>query len=196
MDQGSTEGPHAVAAQRCEWCEGLGQTPFGLPCRHCDAVEKEARDAVWVMREMDSGQWKLVRSNPGPDVTEAFARQHAWFVQRELGPFTGKSGARAWHGATARQALMAARKDLFGEDVGDEPVDIPYRVEPEYLDAEFVSGHVEDDPSGKFWAGIHVGHWKNRIMVWGNTEKDAESLRDKLLQALRNYFPGEGESNE
>lgn len=173
----------------CEWCCGAGHDYYGDACTHCEVSAKLARDALWVMNELDSGQWKLIRSNPGSDLTEEYARENAWFVQRELGPFTGKSGARVWHGPTAKVALMRARKDLFGEDIGEEPIEIWHRVEPEFMDFEFVGGHTVDDPDGKFWAGIHVGPWMARIMVWGNTPQDAELLRDRLLQAVRAHFP-------
>lgn len=66
----------------------------------------------------------------------------------------------------------------------------------ELIDGSFVSGDVyPSGDCGKYEAGIHhVGTeqggtdkmWWQRIVVYGETEKQAEILRDYILEKLQN----------
>lgn len=92
----------SVNAYPKDWDEG----PLLYTAIH---VEREAADAMEVLRALDSGEWSIRRNPPCDSLTDEANLEHAWSVQREKAPYCTKDGHRVFSGPTAYDALRAGQ---------------------------------------------------------------------------------------
>ena len=75
-------------------------------------LEEEAKRALFVISQLDSGQWKITRMLPSTYLTQEANTKHAYMVERQDSPYCDNDGMRFWTGPTAYDALLKAIASL------------------------------------------------------------------------------------
>ena len=86
---------------------------------HEVGLTDDDKQALQVMRWLNSGEWALTRSQPSSYLTDEANAERAWFVERQAIPYCDKNGHRRWFGCTA----------LFVQCCHLAPIKTPCRID-------------------------------------------------------------------
>ena len=72
------------------------------------AGDRDAQEALEVLRLLNTGHWRLTRHPADPDMTDEANRENAWSVERTTAPFCDGQNNRLWTGDTPLDAFARA----------------------------------------------------------------------------------------
>lgn len=88
--------------------------------------QKTAFDAEWLVKILDSGEWRLTRFQYDKSLTHEANTRSPWQIERQTPPFCDRQDVSFWRGKTPEQALMAAIWALFPASA--QSMGIPFTV--------------------------------------------------------------------